>query len=69
MPKQRWGTLKSGAIVCPVNMDRLTPWSRALVAASGRKWISRNSACPCGSGKRFKRCCLETAVRLKGEKA
>jgi hypothetical protein len=24
--------------------------------------IGRNAACPCGSGKKFKRCCLQKAV-------
>jgi len=28
------------------------------VAATGRAFLSRNSKCPCGSGLRFKRCCL-----------
>ena len=27
-------------------------------AATHRKKIGRNSPCPCGSGKKFKRCCL-----------
>lgn len=27
-----------------------------------RKKIGRNEPCPCGSGKKFKRCCLNTAL-------
>lgn len=27
--------------------------------------IGRNSPCPCGSGKKFKRCCLEKETKIK----
>lgn len=30
---------------------------RALMADAGVARLTRNSRCPCGSGKRFKRCC------------
>jgi hypothetical protein len=29
-----------------------------LIRESGRKKIGRNDQCPCGSGKKFKKCCL-----------
>jgi hypothetical protein len=28
-----------------------------LVMKTTRKFLTRNSACPCSSGKRYKRCC------------
>jgi uncharacterized protein YecA (UPF0149 family) len=28
-----------------------------LVMKTSRKFLTRNSACPCSSGKRYKRCC------------
>lgn len=28
-----------------------------------RKKIGRNSPCPCGSGKKFKRCCIDKVKR------
>jgi uncharacterized protein YchJ len=31
---------------------------RAELEATGRTHLSRNSACLCGSGKRFKNCCF-----------
>ena len=32
------------------------PQSRARISSSGR--IGRNDPCPCGSGKKFKKCCM-----------
>lgn len=29
---------------------------KRAVCAGHRKWIGRNALCPCGSGRRFKRC-------------
>jgi MtfA peptidase len=39
--------------------------------SSGRQHYGRNAACPCGSGKKYKHCCLLKAVeaRARGEKA
>lgn len=34
----------------PVKMD--------LVTKTRRKFLTRNSLCPCGSGIRYKRCCM-----------
>jgi len=42
----------------PVNPKNLPFHVRVLLEAQGRAKISRNSPCPCGSGKRFKRCCM-----------
>lgn len=28
-----------------------------LKGATGKKKVGRNEKCPCGSGKKFKRCC------------
>lgn len=36
---------------------------RKQLAATGRTTVSRNSPCPCGSRKRFKRCCMSAAAR------
>ena len=35
-------------------------FERRVVSAAGRKGskVGRNDPCPCGSGKKFKRCCL-----------
>ncbi len=42
----------------PIDPANLSPKVRAMVEATGRGKISRNSRCPCGSWKRFKRCCM-----------
>jgi len=31
---------------------------RELVGSTGKGYVGRNSKCPCGSQKRFKRCCM-----------
>jgi len=38
-----------------------------LQRAAGK--VQRNDPCPCGSGKKFKRCCLVTPVVADVEKA
>jgi SEC-C motif len=35
------------------------PWSPSVPAINPFKTVSRNDPCPCGSGKKFKRCCLD----------
>ena len=43
----------------------LTEMQRRQLDAEGRTHLSRNSVCPCGSGKRFKNCCYTgPAARL-----
>lgn len=41
----------------PIDPKHLTDALRQQLEAEGRIHLSRNSACPCGSGKRFKSCC------------
>jgi hypothetical protein len=47
-----------GQIIRPIPLERLSPRVAQLVLKARKPWITRNSSCPCGSGKRFKRCCL-----------
>ena len=42
----------------PINLNNLSPQVRKMVEKTGRGYITRNSRCPCGSGKRFKKCCM-----------
>lgn len=42
----------------PIDPANLTPRARRQLDATGQTKISRNSPCPCGSRKRFKRCCM-----------
>lgn len=43
----------------PIDEANLSPKVRAALRETGRAQISRNSPCPCGSRKRFKRCCMK----------
>ena len=40
-----------------VTLSRGTPERRPEAARTGQK-VGRNDACPCGSGKKYKKCCL-----------
>jgi hypothetical protein len=37
---------------------RAKPWSPQVPATNPHKGVGRNDPCPCGSGKKFKKCCL-----------
>ena len=50
--------LNNGQVVHPIKMSSLPQRVQSAIKKTGRAWISRNSTCPCGSGKRFKRCCM-----------
>ena len=51
--------LSSGTHPCivPIDIANLDEATRAQLAKTGKAFITRNSRCPCGSGKRFKQCC------------
>ena len=38
------------------NVSRVAPWTEALSTTPEK--VGRNDPCPCGSGKKFKKCCL-----------
>jgi uncharacterized protein YecA (UPF0149 family) len=38
--------------------QRLFEYAELLKADADRSSTGRNDACPCGSGKKFKKCCL-----------
>lgn len=42
----------------PVNVQNLTKRARNDLIQIGHHRLSQNSRCACGSGKRFKRCCM-----------
>ncbi len=50
----------TGQLVRPVPFDELPASIQGIVTRTRLRWITRNSRCPCGSGKRFKRCCMTT---------
>jgi uncharacterized protein YecA (UPF0149 family) len=41
----------------PIDPVFLSAFNKQQLAETGRTTVSRNSPCPCGSRKRFKRCC------------
>ena len=38
--------------------ERLYPWNESDVAFNPYRDVGRNDPCPCGSGKKYKKCCL-----------
>ena len=50
--------------VRPVKTENLPPRRQAELRATGRTKISRNESCPCGSGQKFKRGCLDAPVEI-----
>lgn len=42
----------------PVNLNILAERHRRALRKTGKTKIRRNERCPCGSGKKFKKCCL-----------
>lgn len=49
-------------IVKEIDPASLTERAQQQLAETGRTTVSRNSPCPCGSRKRFKRCCYTGEV-------
>ena len=48
-----------------ISIENLSAKNRRIFEKGGQRIVlSRNSTCPCGSGKRFKRCCM-----IEGKKA
>ncbi|MGH7271990.1 MAG: SEC-C metal-binding domain-containing protein [Polyangiaceae bacterium] len=51
----------------PDKAEDLTDIERTLLARTPPRAapkIGRNDPCPCGSGKKFKKCCVDQAPRL-----
>lgn len=42
----------------PLDVNACVPVGLVSDVIQGRGFITRNSRCPCGSGKRFKKCCM-----------
>ena len=42
----------------PADLDEPLAWNEGVPAHNPFRHVSRNDPCPCGSGKKFKRCCL-----------
>lgn len=47
-----------GTVMRPIPLEGLSESVRTKVVQTGKGFVTRNSCCPCGSGKRFKRCCM-----------
>ena len=39
--------------------DLVVDWENSRLSAGGRGRVGRNQPCPCGSGRKYKRCCIE----------
>lgn len=49
---------KQRKLFAQIDTKNLTQRMKKLLEQAGKTVITRNSRCPCGSGKRFKRCCM-----------
>ena len=49
--------IRKDQVINAIPIENLSLHVRAQMLATGRAFVTRNSKCPCGSGKRFKRCC------------
>jgi uncharacterized protein YecA (UPF0149 family) len=52
------GRLNDQGAIKPIDPRKLSHRVRQMVLTTGHGLVSRNSKCPCGSGKRFKCCCM-----------
>lgn len=57
MADRNYMQLRNGQIISTIDTDMIPRHLRGVVA-SGKGWITRNSKCPCGSGRKFKKCCM-----------
>lgn len=46
-----------------IKFDYLSESNQKLILERGKGWITKNSECPCSSGKKFKKCCMELVKR------
>jgi len=66
--KVRTASWQEGLVIGIVNLQYLRN-KRSITNVSGKEdlnmaKISRNAPCPCGSGKKYKRCCLPNEVAM-----
>ena len=61
-PPSQHAVLTGGTFFRPVDPRTLGPEGQRFVVENNVPPISRNSSCPCGSGKRFKRCHGKLAI-------
>ena len=60
-PKQQRGfSISPGQRFIPQSLNGLSKENQKRLRKMGRMVLGRNSKCPCGSGRRFKRCCMQT---------
>jgi uncharacterized protein YecA (UPF0149 family) len=57
--RARMGEEEFERFIKPVDIATLSPYARHMLERTGSAKIGRNDACLCGSGKKFKRCCMQ----------
>jgi len=50
----------------PVPLEQIPAAILLELRKLGKTWITKNTRCPCGSGKRFKACCMVREPKQKG---
>jgi uncharacterized protein YecA (UPF0149 family) len=54
--KDDWKTHEP--FIQPIDISNLSEKTRIMLEKNGIAKISKNTKCPCGSGRKFKRCCM-----------
>jgi len=56
MSERSYKKLENGQIVSPIPVTEIPGDIYDALEYAGKKFLTWNSRCPCGSGKRYKRC-------------
>jgi uncharacterized protein YecA (UPF0149 family) len=56
--KQMLPRMEFEQFIRPVDWKALSPELQAEFEKTGRTKVSKRMPCPCGSGRKFKRCCM-----------
>lgn len=54
--RERGEAKNRGEYIKPIDLDSTNPFNIPYVRAMDK--VGRNDDCPCGSGRKFKKCCL-----------
>lgn len=56
--RKKLGEVEFAKHAVEVDVQNLSQRRRRMLEVTGHTRVGRNEKCPCGSGKKFKKCCL-----------
>lgn len=56
--RKKLGEVEFAKHAVEIDVENLSRRRRRMLEVTGRTRVGRNEKCPCGSGKKFKKCCL-----------